>query len=211
MRRSRKKILALGAHPDDIEYGCGGTLLIHSDNGNEVFLYVLTDGAKAADPEVRRQEQNAAASLLKAREIFWGGFTDAQLPDDHAVITSLEKVVRAVQPDEIYFHYHNDTHQDHRKLARAALVASRSTAKVLYFDGWSTLEFNPVVFVDIAEVVERKKDLLACHASQSRRELEYNRNKIEDAVEATARFRGLQARIHYAEAFLPVRFVRDLK
>ena len=208
---NRKKILALGAHPDDIEYGCGGTLLKLSDTGHEIFLYVLTDGAKAASPEVRRQEQEKAALQLKAQEVFWGGFTDAQLPDDHAIITSLEKVVRLIQPDEIYFPYHKDTHQDHRKLSRAALVASRSTTKVLCFDGWSTLDFNPVVFVDIDDVIERKKALLACHASQSQRELEYNQNKIEDAIEATARFRGLQARIRHAEAFLPVRFVREMK
>lgn len=206
----KRRILALGAHPDDIEYGCGGTLLKYAALGHEIHLYVLTDGSKAGDPDVRRAEQEAAAGMLGASSLHWGGFTDAELPGDHALIQSMERVIHDVRPDELYFHHDHDTHQDHRKLSRAALVASRTVHSVFYFDGWSTIHFSPTVYVDIADQVERKKELLACHRSQTERELMYNQNKIGDAVEAMGRFRGLQAKITYAEAFLPVRHIRDL-
>jgi LmbE family N-acetylglucosaminyl deacetylase len=210
MINKKRSILAMGAHPDDIEFGCGGTLLKSAEQGAEISLYILTDGSKAASAAIRRREQEMAANFLGGADLHWGGFVDAELPDDHALITSMEKVIRAVRPDEVYFHFPGDTHQDHRKLSKAALVASRSITKVFYYDGWSTLDFNPFVFIDIAEVIEKKKRLLACHESQVKRELEYNQNKIEDAIEATARFRGLQAKIRYAEAFLPVRFLRNI-
>lgn len=210
MTRSKKRILALGAHPDDIEYGCGGTLLQYSDLGHHIFLYVLSNGEKAAPPEIRHREQEDAARLLGAKELFWGGFIDAELPDEHHIIQSLDAIVKKVAPDEVYCPFQNDTHQDHRKLARASLVATRAITKVICFDGWSTLDFNPNFFVDIQGVIDRKKSLLACHQSQAKRELEYSKNKIEDAVEATARFRGLQAKIHFAEAFVLVRYLRGL-
>jgi LmbE family N-acetylglucosaminyl deacetylase len=202
-------ILAMGAHPDDIEFGCGGLLIRLSDKGHCLHLYVLTDGSKAASSEVRRAEQEAAAQYLGA-ELFWGGFEDANLPNDHVIIQSMEQVLKETRPDEVYINYYRDTHQDHRKLAQAALVATRTVTKVFYYDDWSTLNFNPNVFVDIEGVLDRKIELLSKHQSQATREFEHTQNCIKDSVLATARFRGLQAHIRFAEAFLPVRFVRDI-
>jgi LmbE family N-acetylglucosaminyl deacetylase len=207
----KKHILAMGAHSDDIEYGCGGTLLRYKDLGHSIYLYVLTDGSKTASVEIRHAEQEEAAKYLGASGLYWGGFKDAELPDELEIIRSMEEVVKHVCPDEVYINYHEDTHQDHRKLATAALVATRSVRKVFYYESWSSLNFNPNVFVDIENVIARKKELLCKHMSQVTREFEHNQNRYEDAVEAAARFRGFQARIHYAEAFLPVRFIRDLK
>ncbi|MCX5679173.1 MAG: PIG-L family deacetylase [Candidatus Omnitrophica bacterium] len=66
-------ILAIGAHPDDIEFGCGGTLLKYSSSGHRVFLLVLTKGGFGGDPDVRSKEQKEAALFLGAKEVFWGG------------------------------------------------------------------------------------------------------------------------------------------
>ena len=206
----KKHILAMGAHSDDIEYGCGGALLKYKDIGHNIYLYVLTDGSKTAPADIRRAEQEEAAKYLGASGLYWGGFKDAELPDELEIIQSMEKVIKEVRPDEVYINYCEDTHQDHRKLASAALVATRSVKKVFYYESWSSINFNPNVFVDIADVISRKKELLCKHVSQVTREFEHNQNRYEDAVEAAARFRGFQAHIHYAEAFLPVRFVRDL-
>ena len=208
-RSGAKRILAMGAHPDDIEFGCGGLLVRLSDKGYHLHLYVLTDGSKAASSEVRRAEQEVAVRYLRA-ELFWGGFEDANLPNDHLIIQSMEQVLKKVRPDEVYINYYRDTHQDHRKLAQAALVATRAVTKVFYYDDWSTIDFTPNVFVDIEGVLDRKIELLSKHQSQAEREFEHTQNCIKDSILATARFRGLQAHIRFAEAFLPVRFVRDI-
>ena len=71
-------ILAIGAHPDDVEYGCAGTLIQHVQRGDNVFIMIITDGAQGGDPEIRRQEQLAAAKIIGATDTFFGGYDDTQ-------------------------------------------------------------------------------------------------------------------------------------
>ena len=66
------KILAIGAHPDDIEYGCAGTLLKYGQQGHEVYLCIATDGSCKADPEMRKQEQLESARIMGATDVFFG-------------------------------------------------------------------------------------------------------------------------------------------
>jgi hypothetical protein len=72
------KILAIGAHPDDLEYGCAGTLIKHAQRGDDVFMMIITDGAAGGDPEVRSAEQLEAAKIVGARDVFFGGYQDTQ-------------------------------------------------------------------------------------------------------------------------------------
>ena len=65
-------ILALGAHPDDIEYGCGGTFLKYAKRGENIYFMVLTKGEFGAEPELRVKEQEEAMELLGVKKIFWG-------------------------------------------------------------------------------------------------------------------------------------------
>ena len=71
-RREPMRILAIGAHPDDIEAGCGGTLLKYAQNGHRIFLMVMTDGDKGGSSDVRKREQERSAKQLRAEKIFWG-------------------------------------------------------------------------------------------------------------------------------------------
>ena len=71
-------VLAFGAHPDDIELGCGGTLLKHQKAGHNVYLCVMSDGSEAGDPKVRIKEQEEAAKRLNAKELIWGNFIDTK-------------------------------------------------------------------------------------------------------------------------------------
>ena len=68
------KILAIGAHPDDIEFGCGGTLIKYGLKGHDIYLLVMTEGGMGGNQVERRKEQEEAAQLLGARELFWGGY-----------------------------------------------------------------------------------------------------------------------------------------
>ena len=74
------RILAIGAHPDDIEAGCGGALVKYAQNGHRVFLMVMTEGEQGGAGEIRKFEQEQAAKRLRAERIFWGGYQDTAVP-----------------------------------------------------------------------------------------------------------------------------------
>jgi LmbE family N-acetylglucosaminyl deacetylase len=75
-------ILAIGAHPDDIEFGCGGSLIKYTRKGHRLSLLVMTGGGGGGPADERMTEQAASKEVLGAEEIFWGGFEDTRLPAD---------------------------------------------------------------------------------------------------------------------------------
>lgn len=159
-------ILAIGSHPDDIEFGCGGTLLKYSRGGNKVSLLVLTDGEFGADPGLRKKEQEAAADIIGARGLFWGGFKDTELVDNRQLILKIEEVTHQVAPDMVFLNYWDDVHQDHRSTAQAGVSATRYIKEVLFYEVPTTQHFEPDIFVDIDDVLGKKLELLKAHASQ---------------------------------------------
>ena len=197
-------ILAIGAHPDDIEYGCAGTLIKYVERGHRIFLLVLTKGEEGGEGEIRQREQNAAAEVIGAQQVFWGDYHDTQLPLNKELIDKIEEVIATVQPDLILVNHGDDTHQDHRILTRATLSATRYVRNVLFFEVPTTQNFNPQIFVDISDTLERKFQVLEAHASQAMK------TNIEDMyivelAQANATFRGIQGRVKFAEAFAPLR------
>ena len=87
------RCLAIGAHPDDIELGCGGALLKHVARGDEVYLLVLTDGGRGGDRSARREEQEVALRRLGAERVIWGEFEDTLIPNDYRTLEVIEKAV----------------------------------------------------------------------------------------------------------------------
>ena len=197
-------ILAIGAHPDDIEYGCAGTMIKYAERGHHIFLMVLTSGQEGGSTEIRQQEQEAAAEIMKVQKVFWGDYHDTQLPLNKELIEKIEEVLGEVKPDLILVNYGDDTHQDHRILTQATMSATRYVRNVLFFEVPTTQNFNPQVFVDISDTLERKFKVLEAHASQ------VMKTNIEDMyiielAQANATFRGIQGRVKFAEAFAPLR------
>lgn len=203
------KVLAIGAHPDDLEYGCGGALVRHAQRGDEVYLAVVTDGGQGGDPATRRREQLDAAKILGAQETFFLDFPDTRFECDRESIMRVEEVVRRVDPGIVYTHYPEDTHQDHRNVARAVVPAARSVPSLLHFEGLSSTGFAPTVFVNIGRVLHQKLASLEGHASQMERTNIESMN-ILDISRAAASFRGIQGRVTYAEGFVAVRYFIDL-
>lgn len=202
------KILGIGAHPDDLEFGCGGTLYQLAKRGHEIHLLVVTSGELGGSSATRRAEQECAARRLGAK-FYWGGFRDTDIPMTRELIQLVERHIADIKPDMIFTHHMEDTHQDHRKVSQATVTASRYTRNVLFYEVPSTTNFSPTVFVDIGKVLPRKLDLLRCHKSQV-----YKTNvpklSIIESVKSTAIFRGYQDRVKYAEAFVPQRLSLDL-
>lgn len=196
-------VLAVGAHPDDIEIGCGGTLLAHKAAGDTVTMLVLTDGRGNGHTLTRRAEQTLAAEVLGAN-LEWGDQEDGHLTAEIGTVHVIERVMARHDIDMIYVHDPADSHQDHRAASAAALSAGRQLARILYYQSPSTEErFAPTVFVDIASFLSSKEAALTCHSSQVRGSL-----MVEpDTLPAFARYWGAQSRVGLAEAFRPARLV----
>ena len=197
-------ILAVGAHPDDIEYGCGGALIKYADRGHRLSLLVMTSGGHGGDAGTREDEQLQSNRIMGVEEIHWGGYKDTYLQVDRNVITNIEHVIHEVEPDFIFCHFPDDTHQDHRHLAQAVISATRYIRNVLFYEGPTTQNFNPQIFVDISDTIDRKIEALEAHSSQ------VNKTNIKDLTivelaRSTANFRGTQGRAKYAEAFSSLR------
>lgn len=200
------KVLAIGAHPDDIELGCAGALLAHRARGDDITLLVMTTGEQGPqDSRSRIAEQEDAAAFFGA-ELLWGGFRDGAIPVGREAVAAVEAAIEASGADLVYSHAPRDTHQDHRATAVAVASATRRLSRVLAYESPTSVGFRPTVYVDIAAHLEQKLDSLRAHMSQ------VLKNGLVDleALEAQARYHGFRARRRYAEAFEAERYLLDL-
>jgi LmbE family N-acetylglucosaminyl deacetylase len=189
------RALAIGAHPDDIEFGCGATLAKWADTGCEVHLLVLTDGSKGswdagadhgALVERRKAEQQAAASALGARGATFLGAVDGELDERRAHQGAVCEVIRRTRPDVIVAHdpwKRYRIHPDHRHAGFLTIDAAVAARDPHFFPEQGLRPHRPAQMllfeadvIDHAETVdrhvERKIAALLCHASQWRSTLD---------------------------------------
>ena len=196
-------IVAIGAHPDDIEYGCGGTLMRHAKRGDNVTFIVMSRGERGGDPEARVQEARETARKMGA-DIRMFEYPDADIPQGHEVIDKLEKVIRELNPTRVYTHSVKDTHQDHRSVAYASIAAARFVPEILAYESPSLyLKFTPNYYVDITNYIDKKVDILNRFASQNGKDY----MKI-NAIRGLSQFRGLAPSVSHAEAFEVIRILK---
>jgi LmbE family N-acetylglucosaminyl deacetylase len=194
------KILAIGAHPDDVELGCGGLLTKAARSGHEVYICTVTKGAASGDPAQRTKELYQSAKFIGAKGVNIGDFQDTKLRIDDGLINFIESYADKVDPDLILTHYHGDIHHDHRAVATATVEAGRFSSNILAYEIPLTRTFDPKVYYDISDVIDDKIALIRIYWSQ--------RSKLytkANAIKALAEFRALQSRlntsINYVEAF----------
>jgi LmbE family N-acetylglucosaminyl deacetylase len=197
-------ILAIGAHPDDIEFGCGGTLSKYSEKGHKVYLLVMSKGDKGGDLEIRQKEQENSARILRVEKLYFGNYKDTEIVQSQKLITEIEDFLKDIKPDFIFVHYFDDTHQDHRNLSDSTISATRYIHNVLFYEGPTTQSFTPNVYVDITSALDKKFECLEAHVSQvSKTNIEGL--SITEAAKSVAHFRGIQGRVNYAEGFNSLR------
>jgi LmbE family N-acetylglucosaminyl deacetylase len=200
------KVLAVGAHPDDIELGCGATLLRHARNGDEVTVLVMTDGGLGNLEGMNRRREQAESARQLGATLCWGGYEDGAVSDGAGAITVIDEAIAASGAEVLYTHSADDTHQDHRATAAASIAAGRRLSTILQYETPSTRRFDPTVYVDVDPTIDDKLAVLRAHLSQVLRG-----GPVDlEALEAQARFRGYQGRMRFAEAFEPVRVAWDL-
>ncbi len=201
---AKKIILAVGAHPDDIELGSGGTIYKAVQAGARVIALYMTRGGKITDTKVRMRESREAMSVLGVKEIHFENFPDTEIPESFEAINCLEQYALKYKPDIVLTHSINDTHQDHRRVAWLAMSSFRNLPKVLAFETPRVrpAAFLPSYFVNITGCVDKKWEALKCHVSQNeKRYLAY------ESTVNLASFRGSQVGVTAAEAFEIVKYV----
>jgi len=181
----RQRVLAVGAHPDDVEIGIGATLAAHAAAGDELVILTMSGGAVGGAASVRQAESAAAAAVVGAGLVHLD-FPDTKLDPASGMITAIEDVVREFGPDRIYTHGAHDRHQDHRAVHQAVEIAARQVPNVwCYQSPSSTVAFAPNRFVGVDGFIDTKLRMLAAYVSQAHREY-----MQPDAVRATARYWG---------------------
>jgi LmbE family N-acetylglucosaminyl deacetylase len=197
-------ILAIGAHPDDIEIGCFATLAKHYLEGDEIFGAMITNGELGGDVGTRRQEQEATAKEIDMK-LHYGNFPDGDVRENASLVTFLDNIIKKNDIDIVYTHSQNDRHQDHRAIARASMSAARAVRELYSYEDLSLISsFNPQLFVDVTKTFHVKMSALKKHKSQS------DRTFIE-GLEGIAKFRASQCRLsgRLCEAFEILRVFRN--
>lgn len=200
----RRRILAVGAHPDDLELACGGTLAKLVDAGHEVRALVLSSGEVGGNVTLRPDEARSGAAFLGLGNLRVLRFPDTELETvSNEMVQAIEDEIRSFRPDVILTHSAHDQHQDHYAVHKATLRAGRSHHSILCFESPSvTREFDPSVFVDIDAYVDVKVEAILSHRNQVGKPY-----MTPQRVRAMAAFRGAQSKNSNAEAFEAVRLL----
>lgn len=201
------KVVVAGAHPDDPESGCGGTIALYTDLGHEVSILYLTRGeagirGKSAQEAaaIRTQEAQKACAILKAKPVF-AGQIDGATEINRARYEEFRGILEAEHPDIVFTHWPIDTHRDHRAasmLVYDAWVAAHHAFDLYYFEveqGAQTQLFHPTNYVDITKTADRKRASCFVHASQEPEGWYQLHDKMNQ-------FRGMEAGCQLAEGFV---------
>ena len=202
------KIIVAGAHPDDPESGCGGTMALFAAAGHEVVSAYLTRGEAGIEGKsheeaarIRTGEALKACKILNARAEFLGQIDgSAEITNDR--YDQVYNFFKKENPDVVFTHWPVDSHRDHRIcsiLAYDSWLKLGKKAALYYFEvdsGSQTQNFSPSVYIDISSVIKQKRDACMIHASQNPEDFYENLHvKME-------KFRGLEFNCEYAEAFI---------
>jgi two-component system response regulator HydG len=194
-------VLAIGAHPDDVEIGASGALVAHREMGHDVAILTLSRGARGGEEDTRAAESERAARIIGA-QLYLEDLEDTRISEGDPTIGIISRVVSDLRPAVIYTHSIHDVHQDHRNTHRAAMVAAREVGRVYCFQSPSaTVDFRPTRFVSIDLHLATKLQAIDAFGSQMavRAYLE------PDLISSTARYWSRFAEGRYAEAFEVIR------
>ncbi|MCG3685617.1 PIG-L deacetylase family protein [Aliarcobacter butzleri] len=205
-------VLAIGAHFDDIELGCGGALAKHVANGDNVYAYVATKSGFTnhqniviRSNEIADKEGKSAMKILGV-ELIKGNFDALKIEFTDELNIDILKIVEDKKIDLVYSHWMGDIHHDHQAVARASLHSCRHVPRqLMYRSNWyhSNLEFKGNFYVDISDFWEIKKKSIEAHQSEMERTgkkwIEFFHNEAKNA--------GQRIAVKYAEVFEVVKWL----
>ena len=199
------KILFIAAHPDDIEYGCAGTIKLLREQGNSVYWILMTNGENDYNKteKMRLAELDRSAETLEVRRenIFFLRYADGFISDNADTIKELDSIIRKIDPDVVCTHYYDDRHQDHRNTSYCVRSVCWGKYDLIYFRSFSTMNFEPNIFVDISDAIIHKREALNCYESQLKKYRERQIDFLEMSV-SIDRKNGGNLHCMYAEGFI---------
>ena len=208
-------ILAIGAHFDDVELGCGGTLAKHVSNGDKVYVFVATVSgySNAYNQTVRsnklaKKEAENSMATLGVEKLICGKFKTLQVEFIDALNIEILKIIERYNIDRVYTHWTGDIHHDHQAVAKSTLHSCRHVLQILmYRSNWyySSSDFKGNYCIDISEFWEVKKKAIECHIS----ELERTASKWMSFFDNEAINCGQRLGVERAEAFEIVKFLEN--
>jgi two-component system, NtrC family, response regulator HydG len=210
MAASRETVLAVGAHPGDIETGAGGALLAHRAAGDAVAMLILSRGPRDGGEDRRVREAQRAADVIGAR-LFLKELDEPGIPEGDPTIGLVEDVIAEIRPTVIYAHSFHDTDSDHRNAHRAAMAASAGIGQVYCYQAASaSIDFRPAHFVAIDQHVGVKVSTAEIFVQQRGglhpRLVPAQRGCLEtELIESTARYWSRFGGGSHAEAFEVIR------
>ena len=217
------KILVISVHPDDETLGCGGTILKHKDNNDDIYWLILTkaDESVGFSEEFivkRRNQINTVSEMYGFKQVYNLDFitTKLHLVDFNLLINRISNIMNMVKPDIVYMNNRTDIHTDHQIAAKAIISCTKSfrfpfIKKVLMYECISETEmtpsfpenvFLPNVFSDISNYIDKKIEIMKIYESEIQTP---PMPRSEENIRAIARFRGASCGAYYAEAFMLVR------
>ena len=217
------RVLAIGAHPDDIELACSGTLAKCVKRGDTVIVCHVSSGnlghvvITPDELQIIRANEAKSAGNLAGIEVIWGGFHDLDIYDNNKEARDkIVDIIKYANPDFIITHSPEDYMPDHTAVSRLVFDASftatlpnyktkyNKPAKLVpiyYMDTISGVNFNPTEYVDISEEINLKLEMLECHKSQLEWMREHDNIDFADMVRTCSKYRGYQCGVEYAEGF----------
>ena len=219
------KVLAVGAHPDDLEILCGGTLARFAQEGHEVVMCHVSRGDRGSFvhtseeiSRIRSEEAGRAAEICGAEATTLGqsdGDVNAADPEQRRLMIDL---VRETQPELIITHHPGDYMGDHNETSKLVFDCSfhatlpllettkpnyRNVTPIYYMDTLMGLGFQPTEYVDVSAVIDTKTAMLEAHQSQLTWLRDHDGVDVVEQMRTVSRFRGLQCGVEYAEGFAP--------
>ena len=219
----KNNILVVAAHPDDETLGAGGTLLKHVQEGDDVSLFILSDGETSrptANVPARQEQARRVVAAMGAKELILENFPDQRFDTVSLldIIQKVEKQVYTLKPNIVYTHCPYDLNLDHRLTFQAVLTALRpspelSVKKFSTFETLSSTEwqrkdqansFCPTEYVDISEFIEKKIEILKIYRNEIRK---FPHPRSAEGIRILAQYRGIESSFLYAEAFQIIRLL----
>lgn len=219
------KVLVVAVHPDDETLGCGGTILKHIENGDEVAWLILTNvkeeyGFSKERVVERNAEIEKVANEYGFTKVFNLAFQPTGLNSENQkdLIDGVSAVINDFQPETIYMINRSDAHSDHRFAFQACFACTKPfrypfVKKVLMYECISETEFSPALsesvfipnyFIDITNYLDKKLEIMKIFDSEVS---PHPFPRSIENIKSLATFRGASVGVYYAEAFMLLRYI----
>jgi len=220
------KVLVVAVHPDDETLGCGGTLLKHKANGDEIHWLIATDiaeleGIDKSVVDERNTEIKEVEKLYSFNSVYKLGLSTTKVDEYHIseLITKISSVVNEIKPNIIYLPFKGDVHSDHKYIFDAAYSCTKSfrypfVKKIYMMEALSETEFSlstkedsfvPNVFVNISDYIDKKIEAMKIYKSEIG---EHPFPRSEKNIRALATYRGATSGCDCAESFILIKEIK---